>query len=238
MNQGAGAGREDDDLPLVDVVVPDDARDLFRDVLAYHREQRALRHRERWRRILAPLRRRGPILPLAIAILTFALVAGVVLTMLSPGPYFQNGTTGTAPAGMPTAVPDRLPPGAISVDGQPVGLRNLRGVALTLVPASCGCQAGLERLISEASQAKVSLYLIAPEGAATTIATLAKLAGAAGPGQVMVASDTANVLTPAFRPVGLTVLMVNSSGAVTVRRRLGGTFLLEPEFAALRGTGP
>ena len=40
-------GRDDGNLPPVNIVVPDDARELDRDVLAYHRELRARRRRQR-----------------------------------------------------------------------------------------------------------------------------------------------------------------------------------------------
>src|SRR6202000_3005825 len=48
-------GRDDGNLPPVNVVIPDDARALDRDVLAYRREQRAKRRRQRLTRLLRPL---------------------------------------------------------------------------------------------------------------------------------------------------------------------------------------
>ena len=46
MNPGGGSGWDE---PPLDIQVPDDARELQRDVLAYHRELRALRRRKRLR---------------------------------------------------------------------------------------------------------------------------------------------------------------------------------------------
>jgi len=238
VNQGASAGRDDDDLPLVDVVVPDDARELFRDVLAYRREQRAARQRARLRRIIGPLSRRGPILPLASGILLFALIAGVVLSVLSAGSYFSGGN-GTAISGAVAPGADRLPRASISVSGRMIALDTVTGAALTLVPANCGCRDLMVRLITQARQAKVPLYLIAPAGQPTmlaSLASLARLASKVGPVPIIAAEDQANALTDAFRPAGLTVLLVNSAGAVTVRRRIGGGVRLEPALAALRGS--
>ena len=42
VNLGGEPERDDSGLPPVDIVVPDDARELERDVQAYRREQRAL----------------------------------------------------------------------------------------------------------------------------------------------------------------------------------------------------
>ena len=61
MNPGGGAGW--DESPL-DIQIPDDARELDRDVLAYHREQRAKRRRTRIRRLAGPLAGHGAIMPL------------------------------------------------------------------------------------------------------------------------------------------------------------------------------
>src|ERR1700753_1719923 len=49
-------GRDDGNLPPVNVVIPDDARELDRDVLAYQREMRSRRRRDRLTRLFRPLR--------------------------------------------------------------------------------------------------------------------------------------------------------------------------------------
>lgn len=234
MNQGTGASRDDDDLPLVDVVVPDDARELFRDVLAYHRELRALRHRERMSRVLAPFRRRGAVLPLATGLLLFALLAGVTLSMLSTGPFAAGGTSATASV---TAAADaRLPAGTITVGGQPVALSALSGVALTLVPAGCDCRGQLIRVITQAAQARLPLYLVSPAGQRAQLLTLTQLARDNGQGWAFAAEDQAGVISKAYRAVVLTVLLVDSKGALTAQLLRPG-FTLEPAFAALRGSG-
>src|ERR1700733_12266153 len=51
VSPGGGPDRDDAGLPPVDVEIPDDARELDRDVQAYRREQRAERRRRRSRRL-------------------------------------------------------------------------------------------------------------------------------------------------------------------------------------------
>ena len=48
MNPGGGSGWDE---PPLDIQIPDDARELDREVLAYHRELRAKRRRNRLRRL-------------------------------------------------------------------------------------------------------------------------------------------------------------------------------------------
>ena len=54
VNPGGGSGWDE---PPLDIQIPDDARELDREVLAYHRELRAKRRRNRLRRLAATLRR-------------------------------------------------------------------------------------------------------------------------------------------------------------------------------------
>jgi hypothetical protein len=77
-------GRDDGNLPPVNVVIPDDARDLDRDVLAYHREMRARRRQRRLRRVLRPFlastfdRRAAAVMAFAVC-LALSLVLGALL---------------------------------------------------------------------------------------------------------------------------------------------------------------
>lgn len=107
MNLGGEPERDDFGLPPVDIEVPDDARELDRDVQAYRREQRALRRRQRRMRLGAPLTRDGVVLPLLASCLVLALIAGTLLTVFTAGPGGESslpGALGTrthssAPAG-------------------------------------------------------------------------------------------------------------------------------------------
>ena len=60
MNPGGGSGWDE---PPLDIQIPDDARELQRDVLAYHRERRAERRRKRLRRLAGPFAARGSVMP-------------------------------------------------------------------------------------------------------------------------------------------------------------------------------
>ena len=86
MNPGGGSGWDE---PPLDIQVPDDARELDRDVLAYHREQRAVRRRNRLRRLagpFAPFAARGSVMPLLASILAVCLVAGAMLSVATFSP--------------------------------------------------------------------------------------------------------------------------------------------------------
>jgi len=86
VNPGGGSGWDE---PPLDIQVPDDARELDRDVLAYHREQRAMRRRNRLRRLagpFAPFAARGSVMPLLASILAVCLVAGAMLSVATFSP--------------------------------------------------------------------------------------------------------------------------------------------------------
>jgi hypothetical protein len=102
VNSGGGAGW--DESPL-DIQIPDDARELDRDVLAYHRELRARRRRSRLRRLAGPLAGRGTIMPLLASILAVCLVAGAMLSVatFSPATAPAERTHPPAPAASTSA---------------------------------------------------------------------------------------------------------------------------------------
>ena len=86
MNPGGGSGWDE---PPLDIQVPDDARELDRDVLAYHRELRAMRRRNRLRRLagpFGPFAARGSVMPLLASILAVCLVAGAMLSVATFSP--------------------------------------------------------------------------------------------------------------------------------------------------------
>jgi hypothetical protein len=100
VNHGGEPAHDDYGLPRVDVEIPDDARELYRDVQAYHRELRALRRHQRSDRWRAPLRRSGMVVPLIAGCLVLAMIAGMVLTMFSANPFFAGGAGGTPNPGV------------------------------------------------------------------------------------------------------------------------------------------
>ena len=107
MNPGGGSGWDE---PPLDIQIPDDARELDRDVLAYHRELRAQRRRNRLRRLagpFAPFAAHGSVMPLLASILAVCLVAGAMLSVATFSPA-------TTPA-------DRTPSPATSIPGVVAG---------------------------------------------------------------------------------------------------------------------
>ena len=83
MNPGGEPERDDTGLPPVDIEIPDDARELDRDVQAYYRELRAERRRLRRRRLHGKIARDGIVLPLMACCLIFALITGTLLTIFT-----------------------------------------------------------------------------------------------------------------------------------------------------------
>jgi hypothetical protein len=100
------------DEPPLDVQIPDDARELDRDVLAYHRELRARRRRRRLRRVTSPFAGQGTILPLLASILAVCLVAGAMLSVatFSPASTHAHRPHPTAAASSPAPATPRTSP--------------------------------------------------------------------------------------------------------------------------------
>ena len=83
VNSGGEPERDDTGLPPVDIEIPDDARELDRDVQAYYRERRAERRRQRHHRMHGRIARDGIVLPLLACCLILALIAGTLLTVFT-----------------------------------------------------------------------------------------------------------------------------------------------------------
>ena len=92
MNPGGEPERDETGLPPVDIEIPDDARELDRDVQAYYRELRAQRRQQRGLRMRGSLAKDGIVLPLLACCLILALITGTLLTVFTatsdqtPGP--------------------------------------------------------------------------------------------------------------------------------------------------------
>ena len=106
MNPGGGSGWDE---PPLEVQIPDDARELDRDVIAYHRELRARRRRRALRRLTAPFSGQGTVMPLLASILAVCLVAGAMLSVATFSPatgperQHQGRPSATAASGVPSA---------------------------------------------------------------------------------------------------------------------------------------
>jgi hypothetical protein len=98
-----GAGGWDE--PPLDIQIPDDARELDRDVLAYHRELRARRRRRWLRRLTSPFAGQGTVLPLLASILAVCLVAGAMLSVATFSPATTPATRPHPTAAAPSSHP-------------------------------------------------------------------------------------------------------------------------------------
>jgi hypothetical protein len=119
-----GGGSGWDEAPL-DIQIPDDARELDRDVLAYHRELRAQRRKNRLRRLTGPFAGRGTVMPLLASILAVCLVAGAMLSVATFSPAStapaDHTTRPSAPAGAVSPSPPRSHAATTPVLASPSG---------------------------------------------------------------------------------------------------------------------
>jgi hypothetical protein len=115
VNPGGGAGWDE---PPLDIQIPDDARELDRDVLAYHRELRAQRRRSRLRGLTGPAASRGTLLPVLASILAVCLVAGAMLSVATFSPATAPGVRTPAPTLAASSSPPH-PSRASSVPSSP-----------------------------------------------------------------------------------------------------------------------
>jgi hypothetical protein len=224
VNPGSDPDRDEFGLPPVDVVIPDDARELDRDVQAYLRELRALRRRERVSRLRGPLARDGMVLPLLAGCLILALVTSTLLIMFAadqtgmPELPSHGATTASAPK-HPTSQPAAgkiggpLPSGQLVVAGKSVPLHSVTAsmaAVLALVPENCGCAATLRQIGARADQAHVAVYLVGT----ADLQQVSQLADQAGQRSARVAEDASDVLGTAYGHSGVTAILVRSDGIV------------------------
>ncbi|HET9082670.1 MAG TPA: hypothetical protein VFO01_19415 [Trebonia sp.] len=238
-------GRDDGSLPPVNVVIPDDARELDRDVLAYRRELRAKRRRQRFLRLFRPLRAPGfggrtAIIPLIAACLAISLVGGALLSVATTSPASAPTLTGPQTSAQPAVSPQDLtglPPGTLQVNGRAVPLRSLAPSAIAVIPANCGCGTALDRLATQAVAARTSLYFA---GTGAAVAQLPALTARYGDGAAVAAADENGVLGSTYDPAGLTVLLVFKDATAEVDRNLSGNFQLSTVLRELKlaGTSP
>jgi hypothetical protein len=222
VNAGGDRDRDDFGLPPIDIVIPDDARELDRDVQAYQRELRALRRQRRARRLRGPLTRDGMVLPLLAGCLMLALLTSTLLIMfaadqtgmpkLAPRPVVTQHSPKRPPAA--GQIGGLLPASAVVIGGKTVQLRAVtaaRPSVLTLVPQNCRCGSTLRQLSAQAAQAHVLVYLVGTDGG---MQQLTQLAAQAGQASARVADDASDVLATTYRARGLTAILVRPDGTV------------------------
>jgi hypothetical protein len=241
VNRGGDPERDDYGLPPVDIEIPDDARELNRDFQAYHRELRVQRRNRLVRRLGGPLTRDGMVLPLLASCLALTLLAGTLLTMFTARhavPSTLRTTSAPRQSRPPVGqVGGMLPATSIIVGSDQIrALRDLRPAVLALVPAGCRCAAAARRLSAQASYAGVTLYFVTTGPAVTQARRLARQAGLADD---HVVTDTQDAMGGAYRPAGLTAVLVYRDGLVrSVNPHLGPGLQLKGSLKALHGESP
>lgn len=231
-----GGDPEPDDygLPPVDVVVPDDARELEGDMLAYLREERRRRHRERIRRLTRPVARFGVAIPIITGALLVALLSGVLMTAFGPRPTPRPTSAQLAirPSANPGEIGGLLPDERVEMvarDRTPTALRDLRPGVIGIVPPAYRCEDVVADLAGRTQQSKLNFWLVAdprPAGGrkATSLNDLRACAGTAHNGTPLLLEDREGVLAGTYAPApgmpgpagtGLTAVFVQPDGVVT-----------------------
>jgi hypothetical protein len=223
-------------------VVPDDARELDREVLAYRREERRRRRRTRRQRLTSPLTRYGLAAPIIAGALLIALVSGTLITVFGPRPAPRAARAPVAER--PTAEPGRiggvLPDGQITVPGHRKQIIDLRPAVIVIVPPACRCESTVDELSRQTERYRIGLYLVADRRDARTSAEestkeMRKLAGAARHTVAIVAQDDNPMLAETYHAAGLTAVLVHTDGVVAdVLRNLPPGRNLDDELKRLQ----
>lgn len=241
VNRGGDPERDDYGLPPVDIEIPDDARELGRDIQAYHRELRVQRRNRLVRRLGGPLTRDGMVLPLLASCLALTLLAGTLLTMFTARhavPSTLQTTSAPRQSQPPVGKAGGLLPAARVTVGEDQirALRDFRSSALALVPAGCRCAAAAHRLSVQASAAGVMLYFVATGPAVPEARKLARRSGLSAD---HVVTDTQDAMGSAYHPIGMTAVLVYRDGLVrSINQQLGPGLQLQDSLKGLHGDSP
>jgi hypothetical protein len=243
VSRGGEPERDDYGLPPVDIEIPDDARELDRDVQAYHRELRALRRQRLLRRLGGPIARDGMVLPLLASCLALTLLAGTLLTMFTTRradtPVTQSQTPTTPQSASPSVGQPGapLPASTVQLDGKAFALTRVHTAVLALVPAGCHCAAAARQVSQQATAADVAVYLIAVGRSLSEVKAMALKPSKTA--TILVASDTHGALAGAYHPSGLTVVLVDQVGSVrSVQKNLGSPVQLGDSLRMLGRSTP
>lgn len=243
VSRGGEPERDDYGLPPVDIEIPDDARELDRDVQAYHRELRALRRQRLLRRLVGPIARDGMVLPLLASCLALTLLAGTLLTMFTTrradAPVTQSQTPTTPQSASPSVgqVGGPLPASTVQLDGKPVELSTVHTAVLALVPAGCHCAAAARQVSLQATAARVTVYLIALGRSVSQVRAMVPKPGKTA--TILVARDTHGALASAYHRSGLTVVLVDRVGSVrNVQQNVAPTVQLGDSLRMLGHAAP
>jgi hypothetical protein len=223
VDRGTGGGSSDD-LPGgtpagLPIVVPDDARELARDIAAWRREERWRRRRNAIERRVfgGPRSSRGISAPLIITLLLAVALLGATLAF--PGSGREHTTTApvplvlAAPSAALGTVGGLVPNESLVGQTGTTTAQALRPAVIAVVAPECACAAALSHLADEAAAYGLTIYLIGPSPQKSE---LTALASATDPSQVQVMVDQGSALTTAFSHGPLTVVGVHADGVIEV----------------------
>ena len=232
MSFASEPGQDDGGLPPLNIEIPDDARELARDVLAYHRELRARRRRERILRLLSPFGfiRHGTIFPLIATCVAMSMLIGAMLSVMTISPA-SAPTLDTSPPSQ-----SQLPAGYVQLGSSTVPVRSLTDAVLVLIPRTCGCGTNLELLADQSAQAHVGVFFVYNAPTTSALTRMAGLTSRYGEGVARTVADVNGLLFYAFESYSLTALLVHQDGIVDIRRSFPSGFDLTPALRGLRDT--
>lgn len=232
-------GNEFDDLPPVDVDVPDDPSELERDVQAYRREVRWHRRRERWRWLLSGTQRYGAIVPLVVAIVCVGAMS-IALLVMSARPSEEvppRATLSEPGSAEPGEIGGPLPDVQVTVGDTERQLRALHSPAVFLMaPSHCQCADALHDVVVGARDYGIPVYFVESGQGAPEREGLARQVGGKKhhPKSIEEATGT---FARMYGGSGPTAVLVDRHGDVNmVRTNLSGKTDWDEHLAPLRGS--
>jgi hypothetical protein len=243
-------------------VIPDDARELARDVEAWRREERWRRRRERIERLSIPIprrrstgkrgadrpadrpgerraRRTGTTVPIialmVVALALFAATATLVSARGNPPTRPAVPLQLAAPTAAPGSAGGLLPAATLTTETGTAAARDLRPGVVGIVTQGCECRSAVDALARRAVTNALPLYLI---GSSAQRAELDKLM-AVSPPNVHALIDDSGALETAYAATGLTVVPVHADGVTEAAiRDFTAQTSLGPVLASLKQAGP
>jgi hypothetical protein len=216
------SGHEPDDwgLPRIDVVIPDDARELDHDLEIWRREERWRRRRERLATLFQTQRwrRYGMSGPLVVTVLLVVALFGSLLALLGPRTLPLVNRPIAAPVGRATAAPGHigglLPDVTLTTSSGDVSVRDLRPSVLVLVPAGCSCEDRVAALVGQANEYRLPVFLVGSPAQGGQLDALASVSGRGVPEPV---TDTTGGLAATYSTStsNPTLVLVHSDAVIT-----------------------
>ncbi len=199
-----------------DIVVPDDARELARDIAAWRREERWKRRRRTLERLVGG--RSSSTRALSAPIIITLLIAAALLgaTLIFPGRTPDHPPTApvplvlAAPSAAPGTVGGLVPDDALIGQTGTTTARALRPALLVVAQNECACTDALAHLAGEAADNGLTIYLI---GSKAQQPALNALAGSSSE-SVRVMTDQDSAITTVFAKGALTVVAVHADGVI------------------------